>query len=94
MSRQVKCVNKQPRQDPHERIQNIGGVENAVPWKRTQPDAIADVERDSSSYFVVDIRTKASVWVIVKVSARGNKYLTTQADGDSQNNLLSLPECP
>ena len=60
MSRQVKCVNKQPRQNPHERIQNIGGIENNARWKRTQPDAIVDVERDSTSYFVTDTRTNKS----------------------------------
>jgi hypothetical protein len=24
----------------------------------------------------------------------GNKYLKTEADGEQENNLLSLPECP
>lgn len=92
MARQVMCVNKRDRQNPHERIQNIGGIENGVRWKRSQPDAIADVERDSQSYWVTDAANK-SVWVIVRTH-NGNKYLTTQADGDKQNNLLSKPECP
>jgi hypothetical protein len=93
MSRQVKCVNKKDRQNPHERIQNIGGVDGGVRWKRAQPDAITDVEKDSTAYWVEDMATGKSVWVIVKTH-NGNKYLTTQADGDKQNNLLSLPECP
>nr|WP_301538770.1 DUF3892 domain-containing protein [Klebsiella pneumoniae] len=33
------------------------------------------------------------MWVIVAVSASGNKYLKTQNDGEQPNNLLSLPEC-
>lgn len=94
MSRHVKCINKQHRQNPHERIINIGGVENGVRWKRTQTDAIADVERDPSSYYVTRPAHNDSVWVIVGKSQWGNKYLTTQADGESQNNLLALPECP
>ncbi len=93
MSRQVMCVNKQPRQNPHERIQNIGGIDGGVRWKRPQPDAIRDVERDSTSYYTTDYLGHA-VWVIVRLSAWGHKYLTTEADGDSQNNLLSKPECP
>lgn len=94
MSRQVHCVNKRDRPNPHERILYIGGVDNGTRWKRSQTDAIADVDRDPNSYFVVDRRTNQTAWVIVRVSQYGNKYLTTQADGDSQNNLLSLSECP
>jgi hypothetical protein len=94
MSKQVKCVNKLDRPNPHERIRNIGGVENNGRWKRSQTEAIADVERDPSSYFVTDTRTNQSVWVIVRLSQWGHKYLTTQPDGETQNNLLSLPECP
>jgi len=94
MSRQVFCVNKKDRQNPHERILNIGGVVNGVAWKRSQPDAITDVERDSSAYYVRDRHNPPhSVWVIVRTSQWGNKYLTTEPDGDSQNNLLSLEEC-
>ena len=36
----------------------------------------------------------ASVWVGVKISAAGNKYLQTYADGIWRDNLLALPECP
>jgi hypothetical protein len=34
------------------------------------------------------------VWVKVEVSRYGHKYLKTEADGEGENNLLSLPECP
>ena len=94
MSRAVQCINKRDRPNPHERILNIGGVVGGVRWKRSQTDAIADVERDASSYYVTDRRTQKSVWVIVRISQYGHKYLTTEPDGESQNNLLSLPECP
>lgn len=94
MARQVQCVNKQPRHDPFDRIKNISGVDNGARWKRTQPDAIQDVLRDPTSYYVMDRNVNTSVWVIVRTSQQGNKYLTTEADGESQNNLLSLEECP
>jgi hypothetical protein len=73
MSKQVQCVNKLDRPNPHERILNIGGVDSGVRWKRMQLDAIADVERDRHSYFVADIRTKQTVWVIVRVSQLGEQ---------------------
>jgi hypothetical protein len=94
MSKQVLCVNKRDRPNPHERILNIGGIDGGVRWKRTQVDAISDVERDGTSYYVKDQRINSTVWVVVRTSQYGNKYLTTQADGDSQNNLLALVECP
>ena len=56
-------------------------------------DAIAGIE--SGKYdFYVERPAGDSVGVVVAVSAAGNKYVKTQADGDQPNNLLSLPECP
>lgn len=92
MAKQVKCINKLPRQNPHERIQNIGGIEGGVRWKRTQQQAIADIEANPQSYFCTDQKGN-SVWIVV-ATHNGNKYIKTQNDDSSQNNLLSLPECP
>lgn len=91
MSKQVSCITKREHQNPHERIQGIGGVANGARWWRAEDDAIRDVERDSKSYYVsVGGRT---VWVAV-ASHNGRKYLKTEADGYAPNNLLSLPDCP
>ena len=92
MARQVHCINKQPRHNPHERILNIGGIEGGVRWKRTQTQAIADIEANPQSYYCKD-RAGKMVWVVV-ASQNGNKYIKTENDDSSQNNLLSLPECP
>jgi hypothetical protein len=35
----------------------------------------------------------ATAWVGVRVSAAGNKYLQTHADGVWRDNLLALKEC-
>jgi hypothetical protein len=91
MSRQVTCITRRNRQNPHERIQGIGGVDGGVRWWRTEDDAIADVERDATSYYAsVGGR---SVWVIVD-TREGRKYLKTEADGYTPDNLLSLADCP
>ena len=92
MSRQVTCITKRGEHyNPHERIQGIGGVVGGARWWRAEDDAIADVERDSSSYYVT-VNGK-TVWVVVAIH-NGRKYLKTQADGYAPNNLLALPECP
>ncbi len=96
MSLEIKCINKTDRQNPHERIQNIGGIENNVRWRKSQIEGIQTTEaaalRNEVAYFVQSGGYRSNV--IVKVSAAGHKYLTTTADGESQDNLLKQPECP
>lgn len=88
----IKCVQKTDRYNPWERITHVGG-ENAdgTSWLLTQPDAITGIESGKWSFFV---RARGhEVNVIVRTSRFGNKYLTTEADGEQPDNLLSLPEC-
>lgn len=87
---QIKCINKQDRPNPWERITHVGGYATRH-WKLTQQEAIRLIE-DKTWNFWVSVSGK-SVWVVVAVSRFGNKYLKTQADGEGENNLLSLPEC-
>jgi hypothetical protein len=90
---QVKCVNKSDRNNPHERILSIGGMNpNGTPWKLSQQAAIEGVESNKWKFYV-NVGGK-SVWVVIAKSAQGNKYLKTEADKEHENNLLSLPECP
>lgn len=88
---QVFCINKTNRYNPHERIQNIGGVNGGSRWKHTQQQAIAYIEAGVYQYYVSV--GGATAWVIVAVH-NGNKYLRTEGDSLLRDNLLSLPECP
>ena len=89
---QIKCINKLDRSNPHERITHVGGHEEKV-WKLTQEEAIRYIENGDWRFWVKPAHSE-SVWVVVAISRFGNKYLKTDNDGEDQNNLLSLPECP
>ena len=88
---QIQCINKTNRQDAHERIKNVGGVQGTQRWKLLETDAIAGIESGKWKFYV-SVAGK-SVWVIV-ATRLGRKYLKTENDGVQPDNLLSLPECP
>jgi hypothetical protein len=86
MDRQVTCINKTNRQDPHERISRIGGSG----WRKTQAEAIAAIENKTDSFYTQVGGKRANVIV---ATHNGHKYIKTENDGIHPNNLLELPEC-
>jgi hypothetical protein len=87
MAQQVTCINRNTRTNPHERITHIGWPGNKI----SAEQAIRNIESGIQSYFV---RVAGHEVKIIVVERQGVKYLKTQNDGDSPDNLLSLPDCP
>lgn len=87
---QVMCINKNPREDRRHSITHIGGFSDRR-WKFTQSEAIGIIERGKHAFFTSVAGHRANVIV---ASHLGRKYLKTTADGETPDNLLSLPECP
>jgi Protein of unknown function (DUF3892) len=88
---QVRCIERIDHENHWERIQSIGGVYiTGKRWKFSESDAIASIE-SLEKKFIVDVDGK-SVDVIV-AKHEGRKYLKTKKDSETENNLLSLPDC-
>lgn len=86
---QVSCIVKRGNHyNPHERISHIGNL--AGQWMMTEESAIWRMESGSDTFYTNVNGRSAEIVVAVH---NGRKYLKTDADGYSPNNLLSLPEC-
>ncbi len=89
----IDCVNKPNRNSTHESITHVGGPkpDGSGRWKDTMPNVVRFIEDNTHRFFTQDGGRVA--WVGVNVSAAGNKYLQTHADGIWSNNLLAQSEC-
>ena len=83
---QVTCINKQPRNNPHEGITHLGG--NGGHWTRQQVMTRSTAAPTRSSIYVNGKRADVAV-----VHGPNGDYVRTHADGVWTDNLLALPEC-
>ncbi len=93
---EIDCINKNDRFNPYEAITHVGGPNPTSAknprWKLPMRKA-AEGSRDGKWDFFVR-QGNHTVEVHHAVSQHGNLYLRTEADHDTPDNLLSLPECP
>ncbi|HST70780.1 MAG TPA: DUF3892 domain-containing protein [Solirubrobacterales bacterium] len=86
MATEITCI-VPDGSDPDNRIDEVGGAG----WKKDEDTVIREIENEGREY-IVDVN---GARVKVVVSERdGRKYLRTDPDKTTENNLLSLPECP
>ena len=83
---QVRCINKVPRNNPHEGITHLGGDG----WKWTRQQVIISIEEKTSTFYTFVRGNRGNIGV---VQGPNGKYLRTYADGKWNDNLLALPEC-
>lgn len=96
MAVRITCINKDNGNhgNPHEGITNYGWRVEATGemGNSTRAEMVDFLEVKKGKAYVKDARGNVA-WVDVWVSAHGNKYLRTYADGKWTDNLLALPEC-
>ena len=53
MAVEIKCINKQDRYDPSERITHVGGLNDDMSrWKLTQKEAIEGIDNGKWEFYV------------------------------------------
>ncbi len=87
----VTCIRKPNPQSPHEHITHLG---NPPSWIWTREQVIASIEGKTNTFFVIDPGNGKRSNVGVVRPTQGAPHLRTYADGEWNNNLLSLDQCP
>ena len=87
---QITCVTKPDRNSTHDRITHVGGPGG----KWSAETVVANIENGTNTFFVIDAAGHRSTVGVVDPGNGRRKHLRTYADGDWNNNLLALPECP
>jgi hypothetical protein len=83
---QVTCINKQPRDNPHEGITHLGGSG----WKWTRQQVVDSINKKTNTFYTRVNGKRADVGV---VHGPNGDYVRTYADRVWNDNLLALPEC-
>jgi len=87
---QISCINKTNLSSPFERISHVGGTSGGNRWKLKLSDAIKFIEIGKYAFYT---SLGGHVRNVIVASRNGTKYLKTESDHDTPDNLLSLPEC-
>lgn len=88
---QVTCITKPHPQSPHEHITHLG---NPPAWVWTRGQVIASIDAKTNTFFVrAPVSGKRADVGVVREAGK-SPYLRTYADGQWNNNLLSLNQCP
>jgi hypothetical protein len=77
---------KTDKSSPHERLESLSGEG----WTKSATEVIAEIEGGVNRYWLGS--SGQSSWLIVRRTWQGHKFITTEADGDSQHTLMGLPD--
>jgi hypothetical protein len=87
----VTCITKPHPQSAHEHITHLGNPQAG--WKWTREEVISSIEAGTNTFFVIDPHNGKRADVGVVRPAGRAPFVRTHADGDWNDNLLSLNQC-
>jgi hypothetical protein len=86
----ITCITK-PQNGSHEHITHVGNPTGN--WKWPVADVVKSIDAKTNTFYVADPVTGKRADVGVVRPDNHAPYIRTYADGDWNNNLLSLPNC-
>lgn len=90
---QITCIRKPDVSSKHEHITHVGNTAGNWMWRRE--DVIKSLDERTNTFYVLDPNTRKRADVGVRRPNDGrDPFLQTYSDGDWNNNLLSLKQCP
>lgn len=96
MAIRITCINKDNgyHENPNLAITDLGWIneETKKTGKHTRLQIYNWIKDENGKAYVTDSNNN-EVKVIIAETNNGTKYLKTEADNSTKNNLLSLPEC-
>ena len=85
---QITCITKPDTDNRHEAITHVGNSQGKWP----KGDVINWIDANEHTFYTGSGVQKADIGVVRETGKA--PYLRTHADGQWNNNLLSLPQCP
>jgi len=82
----ITCINKEPRQNPHEGITHLGGAG----WRWARQQVVESISAGTNTFYTFVGGRRANIGV---VNGPNGPYVRTYADGAGNDNLLALAEC-
>ncbi len=89
---QVTCITKPNPESPHEHITHIGSAHGTWRWRREQ--VISSIELKGNTFYVLNPATNTRSEVGVVRSAGQAPYLRTHINGEWNDDLFILTQCP
>lgn len=86
---QITHIRKPHTLSPHEHITHVGRLGS---WILTREEVIIRIEQKKETFFVLDNKNHRSNVGVIRPTDGRLPFLRTHADGDWNNNLLSLPQ--
>lgn len=89
---QITCIRKPDRFSRHEHITHVGNAANNWMWRREA--VIESIDAKTNTFYVLNPEgTKRANVVVVRPTDGRAPFLQTHADGQWNDNLLSLMDC-